>query len=286
VSAAQTDEVLYGDESNETTGTDESSADGFSEQAEETEESAPQEETNELGLTEEELGGACLPSCEPGTTCRDGKCISLCDPACPLGEVCTGQGICTRLGGVHARMEEGAEKRKQQERDEQLIGIRGFGGLVLGGGMSVFARKLRNRDKLDDPVPSGALYFALKGGVMMEQIEFSVEWAPGTFYPEAGNIDERGVVDKNEWVGSLLGNLGFHLPFTDRIYWPLRIGAGVIPAGGRWDFQGRVDLVNLSIKTKYLLIETSVPSVRYTSDFDDWHRWTALVLVGASYISP
>jgi hypothetical protein len=118
----------------------------------------------------------------------------------------------------------------------------------------------------------------------MEVVEFSVEWAPGTYLPAAGGGDD--VVDGGDWVGSLLGNFGFHLPLTDRIYWPLRIGAGVIPAGGRYDFQGRIDLVNLSIKTRYLLIEVSAPSVRYTSDFDDWHRWSGLVLVGASYVSP
>src|SRR5690606_19085038 len=110
---------------------DESSSDEFSDQADETEETEraePQAETNELGLTEEELGGECLPSCDPGSRCRDGKCISLCDPACTHGEICTGEGICTRLGGVHARMDEGAEQRERERRDETLVGIRGFGG--------------------------------------------------------------------------------------------------------------------------------------------------------------
>lgn len=284
--AAQADDILYEEKTEETSTSDESSTDEFSEQADETdsETQQPEPEMNELGLTEDELGGECLPSCEPGTRCRDGKCISLCDPACGLGEVCTGEGICTRLGGVHARMDEGAEQRERERRDESLVGIRGFGGLVLGGGMSVYAEKLPGRDKLDDPLPSGAVYFALKGGVMLEVVEFSVEWAPSTYIPAVGGDD--AIIDSGDWIGSLLGNFGFHIPLTERVYWPLRVGAGVIPAGGRYDFQGRIDLVSLSIKTRYLLLEAALPSVRYTSDFDDWHRWTGLVLLGVSYVSP
>jgi hypothetical protein len=80
--------------------------------------------------------------------------------------------------------------------------------------------------------------------------------------------------------------MGYHIRIAESVYWPLRIGAGFVMAGDRTDFQGRVDLFNVSVKTKYVLLDASFASVRYVSDFNAYHRWTGLLAVGASYISP
>ncbi|MET0340830.1 MAG: hypothetical protein ABW252_07495 [Polyangiales bacterium] len=36
----------------------------------------------------------CVPHCRSGYTCLDGACVSLCNPACPRGEVCSEYGEC------------------------------------------------------------------------------------------------------------------------------------------------------------------------------------------------
>lgn len=37
---------------------------------------------------------ACFPECRTGYTCHEGACVSLCNPACDDGEVCTAAGEC------------------------------------------------------------------------------------------------------------------------------------------------------------------------------------------------
>ena len=36
----------------------------------------------------------CLPACRSGFTCLDGACVSLCNPVCPRGELCSQYGEC------------------------------------------------------------------------------------------------------------------------------------------------------------------------------------------------
>lgn len=36
----------------------------------------------------------CLPSCRTGFTCVSSQCVSLCNPICPVGEMCTEHGEC------------------------------------------------------------------------------------------------------------------------------------------------------------------------------------------------
>lgn len=38
--------------------------------------------------------GACFPECRSGYTCHESQCISLCNPACDAGEICTAAGTC------------------------------------------------------------------------------------------------------------------------------------------------------------------------------------------------
>lgn len=41
-----------------------------------------------------ELLNACEPSCRSGFTCKEARCVSLCNPLCPADEVCTPTGEC------------------------------------------------------------------------------------------------------------------------------------------------------------------------------------------------
>ncbi len=137
---------------------------------------------------------------------------------------------------------------------------------------------------LDTPTTWGAFLFALRAGVTVDQAEVSLEWAPNTFRPVIG--DAEPALDNDEPMHSFTGGVGYHLPLTPGAYWVLRLGAGLIATGDRTDFQGRLDLLAISVKTKYLLLDFSFPSARYMSDFDLYHRWTGLFTVGVAYISP
>ncbi len=226
----------------------------------------------------------CLPSCEPGFECVKGQCESKCQPPCEGSSVCTDSGVCERLGVVKEHMDEAADRRTQHRRDTTLTGVRAIGGILVGGGFTLHSYKERDGDGLDDPSSHGAFYAAIKAGVMFEIAELSAEWSPKLYKPVA--MGRKGVLDRSTFIHSLIGQVGVHIPMTDMVYWPIRVGGGFIANDGRLDFQAKVDPFNLSIKTRYLLLEASFPSLRYMSDFDDYHRWTALVTLGANYISP
>ena len=165
-------------------------------------------------------------------------------------------------------------------RERELIGVRGFGGLLFGGGLTLHAYDVGGR--LKGPDTFGAMLFALRGGVMFDKAEASLEYAPFTFWPILSGDNPR--LDAGENMHAFLANFGFHIPVARQVYWPLRIGAGF--ASDRTEFMGRVDLFAISIKTKYILIDVMLPSIRYMSDFGDYHRWTGVFAIGGSYISP
>jgi hypothetical protein len=126
----------------------------------------------------------------------------------------------------------------------------------------------------------------------------SVEVAPQTYLPIIGeDRDEtrpvrRDMIDSGHGATGFLGNYAYHISMARGAYWPLRIGGGFIyrsheaPPFATTDFQGRLDLFNISVKTKSLLLDFSFPSARYATDFDQYHRFTGLFTAAASYVSP
>jgi hypothetical protein len=58
----------------------------------------------------EPLNG-CEPSCRSGFTCKQSRCVSMCNPLCPADEVCTANGEC-----VSARLAEHLEAYDDRER--------------------------------------------------------------------------------------------------------------------------------------------------------------------------
>jgi hypothetical protein len=220
-----------------------------------------------------------------------GRCESLCHPECAASEVCTASGQCERLGKLSDSFAEGARLREEKKRDTSLIGIRGLAGLAVAGGMNVEAFKEPDGDGLNGPVNSGSAYAALKLGMTIDIVELSAEWAPSTNFAVIGNdkshFRNRAKTSyNNDAQNSLLLNIGVHLPLTQRLSWPLRVGGGFIQNKDTTDLMVRLDVFGISVKTKYVLLDVSLPSLRYTSDFDQYHRFTGLVGVTAAYITP
>jgi hypothetical protein len=178
------------------------------------------------------------------------------------------------------------------DRARSLVGVRGFGGIVLGGGASLHSWRSPSGDQLDRPTTAGAFIFALRAGLFVNRNEVSLELAPGTYYPILG-VDraENDSLDNDESITSFTGSYAHHIEMTRGAYWAFRFGAGLIHRshGTNLDgthFQGRIDLLNISVKTRYVLLDFSFPSVRYITDFDEYHRWTGLFTAGLGYISP
>jgi hypothetical protein len=291
VAAAQYDDTDSDTDSTEstTTGLDEDGDDIHEEPAYDMgkDDDDDEEKTSSVEEPDED---SCMPTCEPGFECIKGKCESRCHPACGGSEVCTDSGQCERLGVVGAHMDEAADRRAVYRRDVSLDGIRGFAGLTFGGGIGLNAQD-HPVDGLQDPTTSGAMYLAVRGGIFVNVVELMAEYAPNTYLPVAGGPDRRfpqpdWTPDKNDWQQSLTMSVGFHVPVAERVYWPLRIGGGFLANEGEFDFLGRLDVFNVSVKTKHFLFDASFPSIRYMSNFENYHRWNALFTLGASYISP
>jgi hypothetical protein len=160
--------------------------------------------------------------------------------------------------------------------------ISGLAGIGLGYGPTLHAYRPRGSDELEGPDTYTGFNFALLAGVMLERAQLMLEWAPGTYQPLLG--DEPAHVDAGESFYTVIGSAGYYVPVTDMVSWPLRIGAGV--ASDRNDMIARLDLVNVAVKLNQFVIEASLPSIRYMSDFDRYHRWTGLFGVSGTYLFP
>jgi hypothetical protein len=158
----------------------------------------------------------------------------------------------------------------------------GFGGLGLGYGPTLHAYRPAGRGGLKGPDTYMGFAFALEAGVMIERAQLMLEWAPGTFEPLLRN--EPPHIDAGRSFYSVIGSVGYYIPVTDVVSWPLRIGAGV--ASDRHDLVARVDLINVAVKLDHVVIEASLPSIRYMSDFDTYHRWTGLFGLSGVYSFP
>ena len=101
---------------------------------------------------------------------------------------------------------------------------------------------------------------------------------------------QEDALDNERYITSFLGSYAHHIPLAKGAYWPMRFGAGFIHRShgsdqDGTDFQARIDLLNISVKTKFVLLDFSFPSIRYASNFGPYHRWTGLFTAGASAIS-
>jgi len=84
---------------------------------------------------------ACYPPCRAGYLCHEAKCVSMCNPACPAGEVCVDGTRCEREASPPSVMEPPPppplKPRGFADRDYSAIGFHlGFGGSVERNGTS------------------------------------------------------------------------------------------------------------------------------------------------------
>ncbi len=231
--------------------------------------------------TPQDVEPDCTPACRAGFVCVDEQCVSGCNPPCPGGQTCNTEMQCVDVTPVDYVPVE----HRAPDPTRSLTGVHGFGGILLGGGITLHTARATSNDDLGDPTTWGAFLFALRAGVTIERAEVAIELAPQTFRPVLGGSAETAL-HRGEPLTSFTGGVGYHIPLTTGAYWPLRIGAGLIADGDDTVFQGRLDLFNISVKTQYVLLDFAFPSIRYQSDFDLWHRWTGLFNVGVAYISP
>jgi hypothetical protein len=164
----------------------------------------------------------------------------------------------------------------------KLEGIKGIAGLGLGYGPTLHSYRIGGDGDLDGPDTFMGFLFALEAGALLNRVELKLEWAPGTYQPLLK--DEPAHVDAGKSFYTVIGSVGYYIPISDMVYWPMRIGAGV--GSDRSDFVARLDLINVAVKIDKVLVGVSLPTIRYMSDFDDYHRWTGLFALNAHYVFP
>ncbi len=134
-------------------------------------------------------------------------------------------------------------------------GLRPHVGMVMMGGPNIGVGG-------GGSATTGAFLFALKGGILIDRLELGLELSPVTFLPIASAPDFPAFQTNV--------NVGYHIPITSGISYPLRGGIGVaaFTAGGNPAAEFRADVVGVSAMVGPALIELNLPSLRILSDFD------------------
>ena len=121
------------------------------------------------------------------------------------------------------------------------------------------------------------VHFPIRGGLLLNRAELSVELAPVTWVQDFD-------LDPNL---SFLVNIGGLLPLGENVYWPLRFGLGLAAVNMPYDevyALGRLDLIGLCYQWGHLLFEINLPSVRFSSEFYRLGIWGWLFNLSASYV--
>lgn len=104
----------------------------------------------------------------------------------------------------------------------------------------------------------------MKGGILIDRAELTLEFSPVTALPSTG-FGAEPVLQFNL-------NGGYHIPLYGPISWPLRAGIGMAAVNlGNYDalFEGRFDLVGLSAMVGPVLLDLYAPSLRIFTEFSD-----------------
>jgi hypothetical protein len=153
----------------------------------------------------------------------------------------------------------------------ELGGTHLFGGLTFAPGLTGFW-----------PYGGGvaveaALLFGLRVGVLFDRVELAAELVPVTWWWRLG---ADPTLTFNLSVGGLLR-------VADRVHWPLRFGLGLAAVGTPTDevyMLGRLDLIGLAYQYGHLLFELSLPSVRFSTEFQSLGIWAWLFNLSVTYV--
>jgi hypothetical protein len=253
------------------------------------EEPAPEPEVNEAALGGPGESCRARKDCQSGLRCLNAVCT---DPH--LGESCGATADCGEqlrciqniCGGPQpgqaakpapTEAEAEAEEDSGASIDEWIAhpmweGIGGFVGLNVLGGVG-WAAPLSGGASYD---VEGAFLFGLRGGLLINRIELGLEFSPVTYLPYPKDGAEPHL--------QLNGTFGYHVPLSDQLTWPIRVGVGVVAVNTEDPlFQARADLLGLSIGYGHLLIDTHFPSFRFLTEFDRVAFFDWLVGAGISY---
>jgi hypothetical protein len=147
----------------------------------------------------------------------------------------------------------------------ELRGVHAFLGLAMHGGPAWLVTN-SNGVTSNDPNLQGSFAFALRGGLFAGRSELAIEISPMT------DIVYRNVPPA--FTGPAFGatfSYAYYAPLHEgpnvSVYWPIRIGAGVLAGGdntyGLAYVQGRLDLVGFAVRVGHVMIGVELPSFRY-----------------------
>lgn len=209
-----------------------------------------------------EVGEACRKrsDCEKGLKCVAGTCTNPLEGAdCESRADCGGKlkclrNVCTSAKPKPAQRQptwdapstESSEPSKRDgeaEAPKPFSGTNGFVGFLFAGGPSVA-----------NDNAAGGILFAIKAGALFDRVELGVELSPVTYLPD---FDADPTLLMQAY-------LGYHIEMTPTVSWPIRAGAGMaaINVGDNVLFQGRLDLVGVSVAAAPVLVDLYMPSFR------------------------
>lgn len=137
--------------------------------------------------------------------------------------------------------------------------MHGFVGGALLGGPAIAAGSGSGLRGSGFGSAFGSILFALRGGVIIDRHELTLEVSPMTF-AFGGNLVPAFQVN---------GAYGYLIPLSTSgspaIYWPLRLGIGLLTdlPTPRWAVQARADFLGIALRFDQFLLDLHLPSVRY-----------------------
>lgn len=222
-------------------------------------------------------GESCFATrdCAEGLKCIDNMCGYDVPPSAmkagsgPLGgkgETCRARSDCS--AGLACIDEVCADPNARRRSDDDgeswmhfdLHGAHPFVGLAWMGGpvTGMTTGRLSTSPQRAD----AGFLFALRGGVIFDNQELAIELSPMTDWVTTNG---RGPVFQ------VNGTYGYYAAIHDSgafsVYWPLRIGVGMLAGGdnsaGLVYFQAIADLVGPAFRIGHVIIDLRLPSFRY-----------------------
>ena len=224
-------------------------------------------------------GESCFSArdCSEGLKCIDNVCGHEVPPSAmkagtgPLGargESCRARADCAAgLACIRETCSDPNARAKDDDGDHggdwmrfELHGTHPFVGLAwMGGPVIGFTT---GRFNTSPQRAEGSFLFALRGGVTFDNQELAVELSPMTFFPVTSGRGPAFQVN---------GTYGVYTPIHEStsvsVYWPLRIGVGMVAGGNNTAnmvyFQALADIIGPAIRVGHIMIDLRLPSFRY-----------------------
>jgi hypothetical protein len=163
---------------------------------------------------------------------------------------CKGDRVC--INGQCVEQNAEAENAPSQEPKDKFDGVHMGLGVSVGGGFTIVSV---------NPNPAtvdGEFMAAVRFSALFRRFELQAEFSPYSYIPSTSG--PAGF--------SLTTTAGVYLPMGSVACWPLRAGIGWANINERDFFQARADLIGVALRFKNCLVEVSLPTYRFITDFD------------------